>query len=85
MKKYKEAPVWWYIILLVLSFVAGESHIFIRLYRTWLTTALSKQRADCCPQGSDDPSLVVLHYCAYSWCIYNCKSFSHTLDLTNTT
>jgi len=23
MKKYKEAPVWWYIILLVLSFVAG--------------------------------------------------------------
>lgn len=75
--------MWWYIILLVLSFVAGESHTFIRLSLTCLTMALPKQRADCCPQGSDNPSLVVLYHCAYFGCIYNCKPSTHTSNLTN--
>ena len=68
MQKYKEAPWWWYISLLVLAFFAGEcmrrhypAHtsdvIFRVLHRSY-------QRA----QGRDDVACLVLHCCPYFRC-----------------
>jgi len=35
MKKYQEAPMWWYAALLVLSFVAGQLAARIAIYPTY--------------------------------------------------
>ena len=71
MQKYKENPWWWYLILLCLSFIAGKPFKFFMPEFCWIF-----YRLDCCLQGTDHPSLVVIHRRSAHGPIYHCKLYS---------
>jgi len=67
MQKYKEAPGWWYVILLVLSFLAGSYLSTTMSSNRWLMVTYG--RSDRCYQRADYITLVVIYYCTLPWCI----------------
>ena len=73
MKKYKENPWWWYVILLCLAFIAGKPFIYILQVRILLIFII--HRFGCCLQGTDHPSLVVIYHRSTLWHIYHCKLY----------
>jgi hypothetical protein len=72
MQKYKETSWWWYTILLCLSFIAGKLFKFF----TPEFCLNFFYRFDCCLQGTDHPSLVVIHRRSTHGRIYHCKLYS---------
>ena len=72
MQKYNENPWWWYAILLFLAFIAGKNHLHFFIGRIF-AEFIYLFRFDCCLQGTDHPSLVVIHRRSTHGRIYHCK------------
>ena len=72
MQKYKENPWWWYAILLCLAFIAGKNHFKI-LHARIFTYNYFYYRFDRYLEGTDHPSLVVIHRRSTPGRVYHCK------------